>query len=280
MPPRPRSIWRLWQVLLMTSLMLPVLTRGLRASTKATEAAQSATNRSRQRRLSRSAYSTTIRKMSRSPGSGGLASALRLGIEDIVAISAMDAANTLAGLASLARRQRPTSGGWRRGPPSPTASTGWGLRKVLAVCSHRQICLVLPPVLISLPDSSPLMSALRLLTIGPGVGWFGGKKHQTTLRHGQKRLFSYSTRGLRRRQRRISYMPLGSYQTAPHISPRRCRDQRQASAKPVGRECFVWEPRGPHHHQPHRENIVLWQTGNEVNTDTYAWVHRQRQCRA
>ena len=140
---------------------------------KAAEAAQSATSANASAGLA-TAYATNPEDIP-VPGSGGLFSAFHWYRKTLAIYNTV--ANTLAG--------------WLHAAPAKTdivdgdefaiadSAAGWGLKKVLAGSIVRYIALALG--LDFMVGFIPAWAGAASITIGPGIGFFGGKRHSTAV---------------------------------------------------------------------------------------------------
>ncbi|EJJ29696.1 hypothetical protein [Rhizobium sp. CF142] len=232
------------------------------AQQKAAEATQSATSANASASLA-TAYATNPEDIAVA-GSGGLFSAFHWYRKTLAIYN--DVANTLAG--------------WLHGAAAKTdivdgdefaiadSATGWGLKKVLAGSIVKYVCVATG--LDFFTGFIPAYVGVTSVIIGPGVGWFGGKKHQTTLATAKTLVQLLDTGAVQASKTYFLYVIRkpsdGTTDFVMSLS-----GSEAGVTKPVGWECLSGSRVGLIITNSSGNIVPFWQTGNEVNTDTYAW---------
>ncbi len=229
---------------------------------KAAEAAQSATDAGAGASLA-TAYAANPED-SEIPGSDGLFSAFHWYRKTLAIYN--DITNTLAG--------------WLHGAAAKTdivdsdefaiadSAAGWGLKKVLAGGIVKYVCVATG--LDFFTGFIPAYVGATSLTIGPGVGWFGGKKHQTSLATAKTLAQLLDTGSVQASKTYFLYairkLSDGSTDFVMSLS-----GSEAGVVKPIGWECLSGSRVGLIITNSSGNIVPFWQTGNEVNTDTYPW---------
>ncbi len=232
------------------------------AQQKAAEAAQSATSANASAGLA-AAYATNPEDVV-VPGSGGLFSAFHWYRKTLAIYN--DVANTLAG--------------WVHGATAKTdivdadefaiadSAAGWGLKKVLASSVVKYVCV--STGLDFFTGFIPAYVGVTSVTIGPGVGWFGGRKHQTTVATAKTLVQLLDTGAVQPSKTYFLYaVKKTSDGTTDFVMSLSASEA--GVTKPVGWECLSGSRVGLIITNASGNIVPFWQTGNEVNTDTYTW---------
>ncbi|MBB3558845.1 hypothetical protein FHX06_000142 [Rhizobium sp. BK512] len=229
---------------------------------KAAEAAQSATAANASAGLA-AAYAANPEDVA-VPGTGGLFSAFHWYRKTLAIYN--DVANTLAG--------------WLHGAAAKTdivdsdefaitdSAAGWGLKKVLAGSIVKYVCVATG--LDFFTGFIPAYVGVTSVTIGPGVGWFGGKKHQTTSATAKTLVQLLDTGAVQASKTYFLYairkLADGTTDFIMSLS-----GSEAGVTKPTGWECLSGSRVGLVITNSSGNIVPFWQTGNEVNTDTYPW---------
>ncbi len=232
------------------------------AQQKAAEAAQSATSANASAGLA-AAYATNPEDVV-VPGSGGLFSAFHWYRKTLAIYN--DVANILAG--------------WVHGATAKTdivdadefaiadSAAGWGLKKVLASSVVKYVCV--STGLDFFTGFIPAYVGVTSVTIGPGVGWFGGRKHQTTVATAKTLVQLLDTGAVQPSKTYFLYaVKKTSDGTTDFVMSLSASEA--GVTKPVGWECLSGSRVGLIITNASGNIVPFWQTGNEVNTDTYTW---------
>jgi hypothetical protein len=232
------------------------------AAQKAAEAAQSATTANSSANLA-AAYATNPED-SQIPGSGGLFSSFHW-YRKTLALYASVAAG-IAGMFHGAAAKADIADGDEFAIADST--DGWTLRKVLATSIVRYVCIATGFDFFS--GFIPAYVTATSVTIGPGMGWFGGKRHQTTVAAAKTLVQLLDTGSVQPSKTYFLYaIRKTSDGTTDFVMSLSASEA--GVTKPTGWECLSGSRVGLILTNTSANMIPFWQTGNEVNTDNYAW---------
>ncbi|MBB3656494.1 hypothetical protein FHX15_001722 [Rhizobium sp. BK650] len=148
------------------------------------------------------------------------------------------------------------------------STDSWTLKKVLASSIVKYVCVATGFDFFT--GFIPAYAGVASVTIGPGAGWFGGKKHQTTIATPKTLAQLLDTGSVQPSKTYFLYAVRktidGTTDFVMSLSA-----SEAGVIKPTGWECLSGSRVGLILTNSSGNVVPFWQTGNEVNTDSYAW---------
>ncbi|QWW70159.1 hypothetical protein [Rhizobium sp. WYJ-E13] len=232
------------------------------AGQKANEAAQSAAAANASANLS-TAYANNPEDV-QIPGSGGLFSSFHwyrktLALYDSVAAGIAGMFHSSAAKADITDSDEFAIA---------DSADGWALKKVLASSVVKYVCIATGFDFFT--GFIPAYVGASSVTIGPGMGFFGGKKHQAAIATAKTLVQLLDTGSVQPSKTYFLYaIRKASDGTTDFVMSLSASEA--GVTKPVGWECLSGSRVGLILTNSSGNVVPFWQTGNEVNTDTYAW---------
>lgn len=233
------------------------------AGQKAGEAAQSAVAANTSANLS-AAYATNPEDI-QIPGSGGLFSSFHWYRKTLTLYASVAAG--IAGMFHSSAAKADIADGDEFAIADST--DGWTLKKVLASSVVKYVCVATGFDFFT--GFIPAYVGVTSVTIGPGVGWFGGRKHQTAVATAKTLVQLLDTGSVQPSKTYFLYairkVSDGTTDFVMSLSA-----LEAGVTKPAGWECLSGSRVGLILTNSSGNIVPFWQTGNEVNTDSYAWL--------
>ena len=148
------------------------------------------------------------------------------------------------------------------------SADGWTLKKVLASSLVRYVCIATG--LDFFTGFIPAYVGAASVTIGPGMGFFGGKKYQTTVAMA-KTLAQLLDAGSVQPSKTYFLYAIRKVSDGTTDFVMSLSASEAGVTKPAGWECLSGSRVGLILTNASGNIIPFWQTGNEVNIDSYAW---------
>lgn len=232
------------------------------AGQKANEAAQSAAAANASANLS-TAYANNPEDV-QIPGSGGLFSSFHwyrktLALYDSVAAGIAGMFHSSAAKADITDSDEFAVA---------DSADDWTLKKVLASSVVKYVCIATGFDFFT--GFIPAYVGASSVSIGPGTGFFGGKKHQAAIATAKTLVQLLDTGSVQPSKTYFLYaVRKASDGTTDFVMSLSASEA--GVTKPVGWECLSGSRVGLILTNSSGNVVPFWQTGNEVNTDGYAW---------